>query len=372
MMFFYCLAVAFVAPMFPDYLEKVTGSPVYVGIFIAISSVTTLIVSLLVSKILHRVSKILLLYIGFIGMAITFAFYYFFRSFEVVLLLQIFRGVATAVLFVVIPLMVRDYTAKKSLAHEEGVYYLLLNLAWIIGPLAGGIFSLYMGSSLMFWFAVAVFLIAVMFLRHEEITDINTKEKKRIKGVFASMKEYFSRWSLVKAYLIDFGLFVWWSITTMCVPLYIVQNGLPEIFSGIAFALQLLPLLFLEGWVGDHVKNSKMGTYIERGFLIMIMFIILMAVVDNVYFSLAMLFCSSIGAAFVEPIKETYLFKHMKENEEDDLFPVYSTARQLGYFVGPLLSGFIVAYFGYQALFFVAAVILLPMVFIGYLIHKES
>ena len=127
MMFFYCLAVAFVAPMFPDYLERVTGSAMYVGIFIAISSFTTLLASLFVSKILHKVSKILLMYIGFLSMAVIFALYSFVDSFSVVLALQIVKGIAIAVLFVVIPLMVRDYTAKKSLVHEEGVYYFLLN-----------------------------------------------------------------------------------------------------------------------------------------------------------------------------------------------------------------------------------------------------
>lgn len=372
MMFFYCLAVAFVAPMFPDYLERVTGSPMYVGIFIAISSFTTLLASLLVSRILHKVSKILLMYIGFLGMAVIFTLYSFFNSFEVVLLLQILKGIAIAILFVIIPLMVRDYTAKKSLVHEEGVYYFLLNLAWVIGPIAGGIFALYVGDLLMFWFAVAVFLVAVIFLRHKDIVDVDTREKKRVKGSFASVKEYFSRWPLVKAYLIDFGLFIWWSIATMCVPLYIVHNGLPEIFGGIGLSVQLLPLILLENWVGNHAKDGKIGMYIERGFLVMVMFILLMAVVNNVYFSIAMLFCSSIGAAYIEPIKETYLFKHMKKEEENDLFPIYATARQVGYFVGPLLAGFLISCFSYQVLFFVAGFVLLPMAFIGYLIHKET
>lgn len=372
MMFFYCLAVAFVAPMFPDYLERVTGSPMYVGIFIAISSFTTLVASLLVSKILHKISKILLMYVGFLGMAGIFILYSFFYSFEVVLLLQILKGVAIAILFVIIPLMVRDYTAKKSLVHEEGVYYFLLNLAWVIGPIAGGLFSLYVGDLLMFWFAVAVFLVAVIFLRHEDIVDVDIREKKKVKGSFASVKEYFSRWPFVKAYLMDFGLFVWWSITTMSVPLYMVKNGLPEIFGGVAMSLQLVPLILLENWIGNHAKERKMGMYIERGFLVMIMFIFMMAFVDNVYFSIAMLFCSSIGAAYIEPIKETYLFKHMKKEEENDLFPIYATARQVGYFVGPLLAGFLISYFSYQVLFFACGFVLLPMAFIGYLIHKET
>ncbi|OGJ53673.1 hypothetical protein A2448_02165 [Candidatus Peregrinibacteria bacterium RIFOXYC2_FULL_41_22] len=372
MMFFYCLAVAFVAPMFPDYLERVTGSAMYVGIFIAISSFTTLLASLFVSKILHKVSKILLMYIGFLSMAVIFALYSFVDSFSVVLALQIVKGIAIAVLFVVIPLMVRDYTAKKSLVHEEGVYYFLLNLAWVIGPVAGGLFALYVDDLLMFWFAVAVFLIAVIFLRHEDIMEVDTREKKKVKKCLQSLKEYFSRWPLVKAYLMDFGLFVWWSITTMSVPLYMVKNGMPEIVGGVAMSLQLVPLILLENWIGKTAKDGKMGLYIERGFLVMVMFIFMMAFVDNVYFSIAMLFCSSIGAAYIEPIKETYLFRHMKKEEEDDLFPIYATARQVGYFVGPLMAGFFISYFSYQVLFFAAGFVLLPMAFIGYLIHKET
>src|SRR3989339_580708 len=89
MMFAYSLAVAVLSPVFSQYLESVTGSTFYVGIFVGICSLVTLLVSLFISKILHKFSRIFLLYIGLLGMAVIFFLFFVVESWVAVLFLQI-------------------------------------------------------------------------------------------------------------------------------------------------------------------------------------------------------------------------------------------------------------------------------------------
>jgi len=372
MIFFYCLAVAIVSPIFPGYLENVSNSEFYVGLFVAISSLMTFLGSLLVPKFLHKYSRMLLLYSGFLGMALVFMMYFFASGFYPVLFLQFVKGFAIAILLVVIPLMVKDYTDEANLSKEEGVYYWFMNIAWIIGPILGGILALQFDQRFLFLFSMVVFVCAAFFLQHEKVAPIADKVNNVEKlPLIHSIKKFWARKQLRKAYLVDFGLYVWWSISTVSVPLYMSFYSFNELYIGIIMALTLVPLIVLEKWVGEHVKNGNMGANIRKGFLIMVLALIATFIFKNVYFSIAMFVIVSIGAAFVEPVKETYLFMHIQKHEEADLFPIYSTARQLGYFAGPLLGGIIGALFGYEILFLVTGFALLPMVFVGHLIHKE-
>lgn len=371
MMFFYMLGSAIVSPVFPEYLERITGSESYVGILISLAALVALVFSLLISRVLHKISRMVLLYIGLFGMAIVYLLYFFADQTWTLFVLQILRGLLVAGLFVVIPLMVRDFTDKKSLAHEEGVYYWFVNLAWILGPIAGGVAAYFFGINCVFIIAMLVMSFAMFFLKHEHVVDVGEKENEERLGVFVSLRKFFEKCELLKAYLIAFGLYLWFAVATMCVPLYMVEYGFSEIVIGIVVSLKLLPFLFLEGWVGNNARDGNMGRFVKTGFLIMFLALLLAAVVGNVYFSLLMFFVVSIGAALVEPLKETYLFKHLSKSDENDLYPIYSTARQIGFLMGPLAAGFTIVAFGYEVLFLLMAFSLLPMVLVGYLIHKE-
>lgn len=372
MIFFYCLAVAIVSPIFPGYLENASRSEFYVGLFVAISSLMTFLGSLLIPKILHKYSRMLLLYAGFLGMAFVFMMYFFASGFYPVLFLQFVKGFAIAVLLVLIPLMVKDYTNEKSLAREEGVYYWFMNVAWVIGPILGGFLALKFDQRFLFLFSMVVFVCAAFFLQHEKVSPIADKVNNIERSPLShGIKQFWTRKQLRKAYLVDFGLYVWWSVSTVSVPLYMSFYAFNEFYIGVVMALTLVPLIMLEKWVGERVKNGNMGRHIRMGFLIMVLSLIAIFVFKNVYFSIAMFVMASVGASFIEPVKETYLFMHLAKHEEDDLFSIYSTARQLGYFVGPLFGGIIAVLFGYEILFLVTGFALLPMVFVGHLIHKE-
>ncbi|HAU40125.1 MAG: major facilitator transporter [Candidatus Peregrinibacteria bacterium GW2011_GWF2_43_17] len=372
MIFFYCLAVAIVSPIFPGYLEDVSRSEFYVGLFVAVSSLMTFLGSLLVPKFLHKYSRMLLLYAGFLGMALVFMMYFFASGFYPVLFLQFVKGFAIAILLVVIPLMVKDYTDEDKLSKEEGVYYWFMNIAWIIGPILGGLLSLKFDQRFLFLFSMVVFVCAAFFLQHKKVSLIADKVNNvtRLPLIYG-IKQFWTRKQLRKAYLVDFGLYFWWAISTISVPLYMLLYDFNDFYIGIVMALTLVPLVVLEKWVGEHVKNGNMGANIRKGFLIMVLALMATFIFKNVYFSIAMFVVVSIGAAFVEPVKETYLFMHLGKHEEADLFPIYSTARQLGYFVGPIFGGIVAVLFGYEILFLVTGFALLPMVFVGHLIHKE-
>lgn len=372
MMFFYALSVAILAPVLPKYMMGLSGGMAYyVGIAVAICSLVTLFSSMLISKMMHRLSRIFLLYMGFLLLAIVFIQFLFAQTFHEILIAQIIRGLAISVIFVVIPLMIRDYTDSKSLAREEGVYYWFINLAWVGGPLLGGFLAGYAGVQPVFMLSIATVLMAILFLRHKHVSDVALNRDDKTDSFADSLREFFRNPFLRKAYVVDFGLYIWWSIATVCVPLYLVSYGLLDFAVGIVLSVTLIPLLILEKSIGKHTKQCDLGSNMRNGFILIALAIVAAAVVYNVYFSVLMFFVASIGAAFIEPIKETYLFSHMDKSRENDLYPVYSTARQLGYLVGPLIGGFVISFLGYQALFLITAFALLPMVFVGHLITKE-
>ncbi|MBU1019373.1 MAG: MFS transporter [Patescibacteria group bacterium] len=371
MMFFYMLAAGLISPVFAEYLKEITGSESYVGVLFSLAYFITFVISILISKILYKVSRLILLYIGFFGMAITYLLFSLIDSAGFLIGVQVLKGFFIAVLFVVIPLMIRDYTDDDKLSREEGRYYWFINLAWILGPITGGVISYYLGIRSVFLFSMLILLFSVWFLRHEHIVSICRRKNDETRDLVKNLKRFFNKTTFLQAYLVDLGVHLWYIVSVMAIPLYMISSGFSVMAVGLVMALKVMPLILFEKFIADHAKGEGIGLSIRNGFIVMVIALIAIAVVNDVYFSIGMFLIVSLGVAFIEPIKETYLFRHMSREQEDDLYPIYATARQVAFMIGPVSAGFTITYFGYQVLFLLLGFSLIPMVLVGYLISKE-
>ena len=78
--------------------------------------------------------------------------------------------------------------------------------------------------------------------------------------------------------------------------------------------------------------------------------------------NLALLFIilASIGAAFLEPLREAYLFRKLKHSQLKYEYPVYRTAVDIGQILGPVIFSTVLLYTNFRFLYLFAGVTSFP------------
>ena len=143
------------------------------------------------------------------------------------------------------------------------------------------------------------------------------------------------------------------------IPLYVISMGYLESVSGIILALGILPLILLEVKVGKYADKKGLKMPISFGFLIIGINLILVALSPYVLLNFALLILSNIGMALVEPLQKDFLFKHLPQEKEDNLYGVHMTADPIGFFISSALGALILIFINFNALFFAFGILTL-------------
>ena len=101
------------------------------------------------------------------------------------------------------------------------------------------------------------------------------------------------------------------------------------------------------------------------GFLIIAIITTFFNIISMVPIILIMMAVVNIGAALIEPLQETYLFKIIKKKDEERFYGVYNTADPLANIIGPLIASVFVLFWGLSGVWYGSAIILLIFMFIA-------
>ena len=84
-----------------------------------------------------------------------------------------------------------------------------------------------------------------------------------------------------------------------------------------------------------------------------------------------MISLATIGAAFIEPLLETYFFRHSKTKEDQHkLYPIYKTSPHLSNMLVPLIYSTVLVYFDFKGLFIFAGFFMLIFVIFALKLKK--
>ena len=249
-------------------------------------------------------------------------------------------------------------------------------LGFLFGPLTGGFLANKFSYEFVFIITALILFIGLSYFYKLHIVQdhpaIINRKKITTKKLIHNIKEYFENKNLRKVYFITIIFMLWISFKRLYIPLYIVLSGYIESLTGIILALSIIPLLLLEVKVGRYADKKGVRLPISLGFLIMGSIFLITFFCSNPVINFFLLASVNLGAAFIEPLQEYYLFENMPKEKEEDLYGVYMTADPISFFLAPAIGATILFYLPFHYLFLTFALIMFAASFYSYFTLKQS
>lgn len=351
---------ALTLPIYSLFVKSFVHTDAGVGIVLAAYSSLWIITTLVMTKVLKFLDKVTAAKIALCGVAVCYALLSMTQHIWQFLIIETVRTVFMAVMYFVFGLFIREMVSKKDIGKLEGISFALFNLAFLIGPFLGGILARDFGFSGVFWAAAGSLSIALITLVVGRTRDNGNIYDIR-ESIFHNIKDYFRNKNLALTYLMSCGIILWWVLLYSFVPLFVKARGMSESAIGIALALYALPLLILEIPAGAWADRLGYRRFFILGFSFMGCLLLFASFTDSaaVFFALIILGC--IGAAFIEPLREAYLFKISSTRDEMRMYGVFKTSIDAAHILGPLIfAGILFASNGsYQVLYVISAFIMM-------------
>jgi MFS family permease len=142
-------------------------------------------------------------------------------------------------------------------------------------------------------------------------------------------------------------------------PLYYSRFTSNAVLGGLVMSAFVVPLILFEipgGWLADRFSRKKV---LAVGMSIAGVFSIAFSLAGDIQALFATAFIATTGLALAWPSMEGILTVKSCSDDRGSILGVWSTARDLGYVVGPLGGGLLGHYFGLDRVFMILGILLL-------------
>lgn len=359
--FLFTLHIALSAYINSTFLTGIISEK-YVGILYTIASVVTL---LLLSKSVNVLKQVgnrkFIIYSLLVNMLSLGGLILFKNPYLIAGSFVLMSATNTLIIFS-IDIFIEHFGDPKTIGKVRGLYLTIINLAWMLTPLAtallitreGGYISIYILSFL-----------ATVFMAIGLIFSVRTFEDKTyVKTPFLETYRYLkTNKNIMAVTMINFILQFFFAWMVVYMPIYLYQHiGLGWGQIGIIFTIMLAPFVIFGLPVGILVDkyHVKKRTLIAMGILIMSIstFLISYITSTNVALWSFVLFMTRMGASITETTSEIYFFTHIKE-EDTYLLSIFRDMTPVAYIVAPLISTIIFIFLPLKFLFAILGIIIL-------------
>lgn len=255
--------------------------------------------------------------------------------------------------------MLEALTTPKETGRMRGVFWTVINLAYVFGPFISGALVGYYGFSMAYTVGAIVMIPAwlMIFFAYKKNGSQHYKKHRPFKKTLAKVLR---DKNLRGIFIVAFMLYFFYSWMVIYTPIYLLEIGFTWDKIGQIFTVMLVPFVLLEypaGWLADkYIGETELLTV---GFSFMGLAVLALTMVSGFWGIMIVLFCSRIGASLVEIMRDTYFYKKV-DADDLDLIDAYRNTRSLAYVIGPLLaSGLLALGFLTGQLFIVLGILLI-------------
>ena len=262
--------------------------------------------------------------------------------------------------FISLDIFLEKHTQNTSTGTVRGWYLTTINAATVLGPFLASLF-LTGGDFKKVYIFVLILLFPILFLAIEIFHTFKDSpyDKLKIWSSFMKVKKNTDLYSTLMANFI-LQLFYAWMVVYIPLYLYKFQNfSLSEIT--LILAVALLPFPLVQSTLGK-LADTKYGEkeMLVIGFVVLSFFTILISFIEssNISAWIAILFMTRVGAAMVELMTETHLFKRIDSGDLNviSLFRILTPA---GYLIGTILGTLFLYLVSFNMIFFILGGIVL-------------
>jgi MFS family permease len=370
--FFLAIALACIDTIWSLYMDSFGLSDSTIGFISSALVVISLLASVFIIPFLQKYNENNFMLFTLISTSLCYALIYFFDNLGFFIFMAITLTIISVMRINCFNIIFRDNTTNKDLNKEEGFLYTILNVGWLVGPLIAGFIIVTLNIKSVF-LASSLFIIISSILFY--LLHLKEAKKKKCDDIqfnfFTNLNRFIKRKDLRTPYLIQFGIEVWWALIYIYVPLFIIQQGLSEAVVGYFLSFLVIPLVLFEYTAGKLSQKHGFKIFFVIAFFGLALCSLIAFFCKNIIIQLVSLGIACFFMAFLEPLQDSFFFKHVKKNEEEKFYPIFSTAFHTGSFLGKIVIACVLLFLPYNFSYLAMSILMITIGIICLKIKKD-
>ena len=262
--------------------------------------------------------------------------------------------------FINLDIFLEKHTPNVSTGTVRGWFFTVMNAAFIVGPFLSSIF-LSSGDYRQVYVFVLILLFPIIFMASELFGDYEDSPYDRIRLVTA-YKRIRQNADVYSTIMADFILRFFYAWMVIYTPIYLHEyQGFTLSEVTLILSVALIPFILIQGTAG-RLADQRYGEkeMLTVGFIVMAVSTALLSFVDshNISVWIAILFMTRVGAAMIEIMTETHLFRRI-DSGDVNVISMYRISRPVAYIFGTLLGTVFLFIVNFNMIFFILGGIVL-------------
>lgn len=265
----------------------------------------------------------------------------------------LYASVSTMIYYA-LDIMVEEHSVNKKTGEIRGIYLTLMNMAIALGPVLITILgteekfkAFYLAAAVIL---LPLFLLTFFFLRPKFA-------RKTYHGHTLPLFLWWKKKGVRRVTIARLVLEFFYAFMAIYTPIYLHSNiGFSWTEIGVIFFIMLLPFIIFE-WPAGELADRKWGEkeIMSIGFLITLASLLFLPHLGKALLPWTVaLFCTRIGASFVEITTESYFFKQVG-SKDSGLISIFRISRAIGLILGAGVGAATLARYPFYMIFYVLA-----------------
>jgi MFS transporter, ACDE family, multidrug resistance protein len=345
-------SAAFIDTIWAVYMDSFIDNISIIGFISAALTVVSFLSFFFIIPLVEKSNKSKLYSITLFMYIITYILFAINSKFYLFIVLAFILTILTTIRITAFGLIVKDKSDKTELSRNEGLVYTFMNAGWVIGPLIAGFIADKAGIGRVFVIAAVFMFMSWILFKVSKIKDSKVKKKVDL-NLMKNFTLFFKDKQRVLAYIIAGGGNFWWILIYLFMPLYILKQGLGDLWIGYFLFAVAVPLVLTEYKISKLAGKVGFQKMFKIGFFILAAVSIACFFINNVYAIMILLVLASIGPAILEPNTEAFFFDITPDKDESRFYGPFNTSIDINQFVAKVVSSIVLLFLPFKFVFLV-------------------
>lgn len=341
----------------PLYVTQLGGNAMMSGLVIGIWGLAALVARVPVGKMIDRFGRKPLIVIGLLVLVVDFGLLIFSQSLLVLILLRAFQGIGNGTQSTAVATLVADKLPPRQLSIGLGYFSISQTLLAAVGPAIGLLIVNHWGFQAMFYFSLGLVIVALgLTVLVRDTYDVKAQQTTAATspvGILALLAQV-SIWApslvvfiaafanaAVAAFLVQFGF----------------EKGLPLTLVGLSFTVQALVGVLARIWFAKLYLYFHTLTLLGSSIMMIASAYVCIAFSPGIGGFLIAGGLIGLGFALLMPLRNAVVLRDILPAQRGRATAIFSSGTDVAYGMGAIIWGIFASYFGYFAVYCVAAIL---------------
>lgn len=363
-------------PFFSLYLtQKFNVGMTQAGIILGIFAISGLVGGMIGGALTDKFGRKKLIIFGLIFSALSTLTLGLVNDFNLLYPLAILIGLLSDMAFPAHQAMIADLLDEKQRAEGFGILRVVANIAWLIGPLIGGVIADHSYLLLFIIDAVISSFVAILFFFLIPETKPESTEEQKSESILKTFTGYFT-------VLKDFG-FLFFIIAGILMNLVYTQmynslsvflrdtHGTPPSIYGILMGVSAVTVIIFQFWVTRKIKSKKPFLLMATGAVFYLIGFGMFGFVGAIWLFALAIMIITIGEMIIMPTQQALAANFASEAMRGRYMAAFGLSYMIPQTIGPSVAGVILDNYNPYSLWHIGAFICLLAV-LSYLLLQSK